>query len=42
MVGAYTDAGVLVNSGDYTGMTTEDARQALYKAIEDKGIGHKR
>ncbi|MDY3982562.1 MAG: leucine--tRNA ligase [Veillonellaceae bacterium] len=42
MVGAYTDAGVLVNSGDYTGMTTEDARQALYKAIEDKGIGHKK
>ncbi len=42
MTDAYHEDGILVNSGDYTGMTSADARNALCEAFEKKGIGGKK
>lgn len=42
MTDAYHEDGVLVNSGDYTGMKSAEARDALCKAFEMKGIGGKK
>lgn len=39
---AYHEDGILVNSGDFTGMTSADARDALCKYFEEKGIGAKK
>lgn len=39
---AYHEDGILVNSGDFTGMTSADAREALCKYFEEKGIGAKK
>ncbi|MBD8975108.1 leucine--tRNA ligase [Veillonella magna] len=39
---AYHEDGILVNSGDFTGMTSADARKALCKYFEEKGIGAKK
>ncbi|WP_302225628.1 leucine--tRNA ligase [Veillonella magna] len=39
---AYHEDGILVNSGDFTGMTSADAREALCKYFEEKGIGTKK
>jgi len=36
---AYTDDGVLADSGDYSGMTSADARAAIGKAAADGGFG---
>ena len=42
MTDAYHEDGILVNSGEYTGMTSADARNALCEAFEKKGIGGKK
>ena len=39
MTEAYHEAGTLVNSGEFNGMTDEDARKAITKWLEDKGLG---
>lgn len=39
---AYGEDGVLVNSGDFTGMKSADAREALCKYFEEKGTGSKK
>lgn len=39
---AYHEDGILINSGDFTGMTSADAREALCKYFEEKGIGAKK
>lgn len=39
MEGAYHADGVLVNSGEFTGMTSAEAREAITKKFEDMGIG---
>ena len=39
---AYHEDGILVNSGDFTGMTSADAREVLCKYFEEKGIGAKK
>lgn len=36
---AYIGDGVLINSGDYNSMSTEDAKTAITKALEQKGAG---
>ena len=36
---AYVDPGVLVNSGKFTGMKNEDAKQAITKFAEENGFG---
>ena len=36
---AYTDAGVLVNSGEFNGMKNEDAKKAITQYAVDKGFG---
>lgn len=36
---AYTEDGVLVNSGEFTGMTSEEGRKAITKKMEDLHIG---
>ena len=36
---AYTDPGVLVNSGEFNGMKNEQAKQAITKWAVDKGFG---
>ena len=36
---AYTDAGVLVNSGQFNGMKNEDAKKAITQYAVDKGFG---
>jgi leucyl-tRNA synthetase len=38
---AYTDDGVLVNSGAFNGMTSEGAREAIAQHLEEKGLGKK-
>lgn len=39
MEDAYHADGVLVNSGEFTGMTSAEAREAITKKFEDMGIG---
>jgi len=38
---AYTGEGVLVNSGPFNGMTSEEAREAIAQHLEEKGLGKK-
>lgn len=39
---AYIDDGVLSNSGDYSGLDSEQARDEMAKWLEEKGIGRKK
>ncbi len=39
---AYTDAGVLVNSEEFNGLTSEDAKRKITDALEAKGLGRRR
>ena len=39
--GAYEDAGVLVNSGEFTGMQSEAAKEKIIGYIEQNGLGKK-
>ena len=38
---AFTEDGVLANSGPFTGMTSEQAREAIAQYLEEKGLGKK-
>ncbi len=38
---AYTGDGILVNSGPFNGMTSEEAREAIAQHLEEKGRGKK-
>ena len=40
--GAYVDAGVLVNSGAFTGVPSEDAKEKIADFMERNGIGKKK
>ncbi|HOW60825.1 MAG TPA: leucine--tRNA ligase [Candidatus Moranbacteria bacterium] len=37
---AYTEDGILVNSGEYNDLTSEEARKKLTQWLEKEGIGH--
>jgi len=39
---AFTDAGVLINSGDFTGMDSEQAKSAITEYLVDIGAGYER
>ncbi|MEH1870872.1 leucine--tRNA ligase [Nostoc sp.] len=39
---AYTEPGILINSGAFTGMTSTDAKQAIIKYAEQQGFGKER
>ncbi|MBD2253277.1 leucine--tRNA ligase [Nostoc parmelioides] len=39
---AYTEPGILINSGAFTGMTSTDAKQAIVKYAAEKGFGKER
>ena len=39
---AYTGEGILIDSGDYTGMGTSEARAAISAWLEERGIGERR
>jgi leucyl-tRNA synthetase len=39
LTAAYEDEGVLVNSGDFSGMASPQAREAIVPFLEDKGLG---
>lgn len=39
MTAAYTAPGLLVNSGDFTGMDNKDAQDAIATYLKDKGLG---
>ncbi|UKO98660.1 leucine--tRNA ligase [Nostoc sp. UHCC 0870] len=39
---AYTEPGILINSGLFTGMTSTDAKQAITKYAQEKGFGKER
>ncbi|RCJ34795.1 leucine--tRNA ligase [Nostoc minutum NIES-26] len=39
---AYTDPGILINSGQFSGMTSTDAKQAIVKYAEEQGFGKER
>jgi len=39
---AYTDAGVLVNSGDFNSLVSTEGKQAIIKFAEEKGYGKER
>jgi leucyl-tRNA synthetase len=41
MTEAYTEDGVLVNSGPFNGMTSEQAREAIARHLEEKNLGKK-
>ena len=41
MTEAYTEDGVLVNSGPFNGMTSAQAREAIARHLEEKGLGKK-
>lgn len=36
---AYTEQGVMINSGEFTGMSNEEAKKAITKYAEDHGFG---
>ena len=36
---AYTEPGILINSGSFSGMTSTDAKQAIVKYAEEQGFG---
>lgn len=38
---AYVDEGILVNSGQFTGMKSKDAREKITQYLESKGLGNK-
>jgi len=38
---AYTEAGIMINSGEYSGMKSEDAKRKLPDILERRGIGKK-
>ncbi|WP_457564071.1 leucine--tRNA ligase [Caminibacter pacificus] len=38
---AYTEPGILINSGEFTGMRSEEAKEAIMKKFEELGIGKK-
>jgi len=42
MEGAYVDPGILVNSGEFSGMDSEKAKSAIIKWIEEHKVGTKR
>lgn len=42
MTGAYDGSGILVNSGQFTGMNNEEAKGSIATWLEEKGIGTKR
>jgi leucyl-tRNA synthetase len=39
---AYTEPGILINSGLFTGMSSTDAKQAIVKYAEEEGFGKER
>ncbi len=39
LIEAYTEPGVMVNSGEYTGMPSAEGKTAVTKALEAKGMG---
>ncbi|WP_224087641.1 leucine--tRNA ligase [Nostoc sp. MS1] len=39
---AYTEPGILINSGAFTGMSSTDAKQAIVKYAQEKGFGKER
>lgn len=39
---AYTEPGILINSGAFTGMSSTDAKQAITKYAEENGFGKER
>ncbi|MBH8573625.1 leucine--tRNA ligase [Nostocaceae cyanobacterium CENA369] len=39
---AYTEPGILINSGQFTGMNSTDAKQAIVKYAEEEGFGKER
>src|SRR5690606_30750918 len=39
---AFTERGVLINSGDYDGMTSEQANEAIADRFEAEGTGRRR
>ena len=39
MLNAYAEPGIMVNSGDFDGMWSEDAQSAIADAIEERNIG---
>jgi leucyl-tRNA synthetase len=41
MTEAYTEDGILVNSGQFNGMTSEEARESIAQFLEEKGSGKK-
>ncbi len=41
MTEAFTEDGILVNSGSFIGMTSEQAREAIAQDLEEKGLGKK-
>ena len=38
---AFTEYGILINSGEFTGMSSEEAKEAIIKKMQDLGIGKK-
>jgi len=40
-LGAFTEKGILIHSGAYTGMHSSQASQAIIKTLEEKNLGHK-
>lgn len=42
MTQAYTEPGILINSGDFDGQTSTDAKISIIEAAEQKGCGEKR
>jgi leucyl-tRNA synthetase len=36
----YTGAGVMVNSGSFTGLPSEEGKQRIIRTLEERGIGH--
>ena len=41
MTEAFTEDGVLANSGPFTGMSSDQAREAIAQHLEEKGLGKK-
>ncbi|MCB2187346.1 MAG: leucine--tRNA ligase [Deltaproteobacteria bacterium] len=39
MTQAFTDYGVLVNSGEFDGLTSEEAKRAIAQSLEKRGLG---